>query len=194
VPSPEFIIPAIAEAVEFTFAGSAPPKTQLLNFLQAKEMLLLLDNFEHLLKSGQLLAEMSQALPDVKLLVTSRERLNLQTEWTYEVGPLPLSNESDEQPADALKLFVQMAQRAQADFVLTPEAEPYVAKICRLVAGVPLGIELASAWVRQLSCAEIAEELERGIGFLQTRAGDVPDRHRSLQSVFNHSWELLTVE
>ena len=194
VPSPELIISAIAEAVEFTFAGNAPPKTQLLNFLQAKEMLLVLDNFEHLLKGSPLLAEMSQSLPDVKLLVTSRERLNLQTEWIYEVGPLPLDNESDEQPADALRLFVQMAQRAQADFGLTPEAEPHVAKICRLVAGVPLGIELASAWVRQLSCAEIAEELERGIGFLQTRAGDVPDRHRSLQSVFDHSWKLLMAE
>ncbi len=194
VPTPEFIIPAIAEAVEFTFAGSAAPKTQLLNFLQAKEMLLVLDNFEHLLKGSQLLAEMSQALPDVKLLVTSRERLNLQTEWTYEVGPLPLANELDEQPADALRLFVQMAQRAQADFVLTPEAEPHVMKICRLVAGVPLGIELASAWVRQLSCAEIADELAHGIGFLQTRAGDVPDRHRSLQAVFDHSWQLLTAE
>lgn len=194
VPTPEFIIPAIAEAVEFTFTGSASPQTQLFNFLQAKEMLLLLDNFEHLLKGSRLLAEMSQALPDVKLLVTSRERLNLHSEWTYEVGPLPLLDTPDEQPTDALMLFTQMAQRAQANFVLTPETAPQVAKICRLVAGVPLGIELASAWVRQLNCAEIAEELERGIGFLQTRAGDVPDRHRSLQSVFDHSWKLLTAE
>ncbi len=194
VPTPEFIIPAIAEAVDFTFAGAAPPQTQLLNFLQAKEMLLVLDNFEHLLKGSQLLAEMSQALPDVKLLVTSRERLNLQTEWTYEVGPLPLLAEPDGQPTDALMLFTQMAQRAQADFVLTPDAVPQVTRICQLVAGVPLGIELASAWVRQLSCAEIAEELAQGIGFLQTRAGDVPDRHRSLQAVFDHSWALLTTE
>lgn len=194
VPTPEFIIPAIAEAVDFTFAGAAPPQTQLLNFLQAKEMLLVLDNFEHLLKGSQLLAEMSQALPDVKLLVTSRERLNLQTEWTYEVGPLPLLAEPDGQPTDALRLFTQMAQRAQADFVLTPDAVPQVTRICQLVAGVPLGIELASAWVRQLSCAEIAEELAQGIGFLQTRAGDVPDRHRSLQAVFDHSWALLTSE
>ena len=85
-----------------------------------------------------------------------------------------------------------MAQRAQADFTLTAESRLDAAKICRLVAGVPLGIELASAWVRQLTCAEIAEELAQGIGFLQTQAGDMPDRHRSLQAVFDHSWALLT--
>lgn len=192
--APEFIIPAIAEAVGFTFAGAAPPQTQLLNYLQAKEMLLVLDNFEHLLKGSQLLAEMSQALPDVKLLVTSRERLNLKTEWTFEVEPLPLPDEGNEQPTDAIVLFSQMAQRAQANFALTAETQPHVAKICHLVAGVPLGIELASAWVHQLSCAEIAQELAHGIGFLRTQAGDVPHRHRSLQSVFSHSWGLLTTE
>ena len=194
VPAPEFIVPAIAEAIGFTFAGAAPPKTQLLAYLQAKEMLLVLDNFEHLLKGSQLLAEMSQALPDVKLLVTSRERLNLQTEWTFEVEPLPLPANSQGQTADSLTLFAQMAQRAQADFSLTPENQSDVARICRLVAGVPLGIELASAWVRQLSCAEIAEELAKDLDFLETRAGDVPDRHRSLQAVFDHSWALLTAD
>lgn len=194
VPAPEFIIPAIAEAIDFTFAGAAPPKSQLLSYLQAKEMLLVLDNFEHLLKGSQLLAEMSQQLPDVKLLVTSRERLNLQTESIVEIGPLPLPNGRPDETADSLKLFTQLAQRAQAGFALTPETLPDAAQICRLVAGVPLGIELASAWVRQLSCAEIAQELAAGIGFLQTRAGDVPDRHRSLQAVFDHSWSLLTPE
>ncbi|VAW42942.1 hypothetical protein MNBD_CHLOROFLEXI01-4058, partial [hydrothermal vent metagenome] len=79
-----------------------------------------------------------------------------------------------------------------ADFELNDDLLPDVAAICHLVAGIPLGIELASAWVRQLSCAEIVQELEQGIGFLQTRAGDVPDRHRSLQAVFDHSWALLT--
>ncbi|MBK8903863.1 MAG: tetratricopeptide repeat protein [Anaerolineaceae bacterium] len=194
VPAPEFIIPAIAEAINFTFAGAAPPKSQLLSYLQAKEMLLVLDNFEHLLKGSQLLAEMSQQLSDVKLLVTSRERLNLQTETIFEVGPLPLPNGRSDETADSLKLFTQLAQRAQAGFALTPETTPDAAQICHLVAGVPLGIELASAWVRQLSCAEIAQELAAGIGFLQTRAGDVPDRHRSLQTVFDHSWSLLTQE
>lgn len=191
VPAPEFIVPAIAEAVGFTFSGAAAPKSQLLSYLQAKEMLLVLDNFEHVLAGSPLLAEMSQTLPDVKLLVTSRERLNLQTEWSFEVGPLPLTGTKRDEIGDAQALFVQMAQRAQPDFELTAESQADVAKICHLVAGVPLGIELASAWVRQLSCAEIAQELAQGIDFLQTRAGDVPDRHRSLQAVFDHSWALL---
>ncbi|WP_420629238.1 AfsR/SARP family transcriptional regulator [Candidatus Leptofilum sp.] len=192
VPAPDFIVPAIAEAIGFTFTGASSPKAQLLAYLQAKEMLLLLDNFEHLQKGSQLLAEMIQALPDVKLLVTSRERLNLQTEWTFEVGPLPLPNGRTAETADSLKLFTQLAQRAQANFALTPQNQLDVATICQLVDGVPLGIELASAWVRQLSCAEIASELARDMDFLQTRAGDVPDRHRSLQAVFDHSWALLT--
>jgi predicted ATPase/DNA-binding SARP family transcriptional activator/Tfp pilus assembly protein PilF len=194
VSAPEFIVPAIAQAIGFTFSGATPPKNQLLNYLQAKEMLLLLDNFEHLLGGSQLLAEMCRTLPDVKLIVTSRERLNLQTGWTFEVPPLPLPNGRSPQNDDALTLFVQMAQRAQAGFELTDESRPDAAEICRLVAGVPLGIELASAWVRQLSCAEIVQELAHGIGFLQTSAGDVPDRHRSLQAVFDHSWALLTAE
>ena len=192
VPTPEFIVPAIAEAIGFTFAGAAPPKNQLLAYLQAKEMLLVLDNFEHLLKGGNLLAEMSQALPDVKLLVTSRERLNLQTEWTFEVEPLPLPNGRSAETDDSLTLFTQLAQRARSDFALTVENQSFVTRICQLVAGVPLGIELAAVWVRQLTCAEIAAELARDIDFLQTHAGDVPDRHRSLQAVFDHSWRLLT--
>ena len=155
-------------------------------------MLLVLDNFEHLLKGSPLLAELSQTLPDVKLLVTSRERLNLQTEWTFDVGPLPLPTTQNDETADSLILFTQLAQRAQADFALTLDNQPDVARICQLVAGVPLGIELASAWVRQLAPAEIAAELAQDIDFLQTHAGDVPDRHRSLQAVFDHSWALLT--
>lgn len=194
VASPEFIIPAIAQAVGFTFSGAAQLQAQLLAYLQAKEMLLVLDNFEHLLKGSQLLAEMSQAFPDVKLLVTSRERLNLQTEWTFQLGALPLPNGYSTEPTDATRLFVQMAQRSQATFAATAESQPEIAKICQLVAGVPLGIELASAWVRQLTCAEIAQELAQGVGFLQTQAGDVPDRHRSLEAVFDHSWDLLTEE
>lgn len=194
VSAPEFIVPAIAQAVGYTFSGAVPPKEQLLSYLQAKEILLLLDNFEHLLAGSQLLAEMSRTLPDVKLIVTSRERLNLQTGWTFEVEPLPLPNGRLPYPNDALILFEKMAQRAQAGFKLSEESLPDVAQICRLVAGVPLGIELASAWVRQLSCAEIRQELQQGVAFLQTRAGDVPDRHRSLQAVFDHSWALLTAE
>ncbi|MCP4418619.1 MAG: tetratricopeptide repeat protein [Chloroflexi bacterium] len=194
VSAPEFIIPAIAAAIDFTFSGATSPKEQLINYLQAKEMLLLLDNFEHLLGGRQLLAEMCRTLPDVKLVVTSRERLNLQTDWTFEVMPLPLPNDPFPQNSDALTLFVQMAQRAKTDFALTDESRPCAAKICRLVAGVPLGIELASAWVRQLSCAEIVQELAQGVDFLQTSAGDMPDRHRSLQAVFDYSWALLTAE
>ena len=126
----------------------------------------------------------------MKLLITSRERLNLQTEWASRLSHALQKNLAT-QPADALKLFGQMAQRAQADFVLTAESQPTspkFAKLWRRAARHRARLRLGSP----AYCAEIAQELAQGIGFLQTQAGDVPDRHRSLQAVFDHSWALLT--
>ncbi|MFN8457938.1 MAG: tetratricopeptide repeat protein [Anaerolineae bacterium] len=212
VSSSEFVVPTLADALKFTFYGGEEPRTQLLNHLRHKEMLLILDNFEHLLASTkegegggiELLTQILAAAPDVKLLVTSRERLNLQGEWLFEVQGLPFP----QLPADALsdqkhltekvesysavQLFVQSAGRIQADFSLTEAEKLAVARICDLVAGLPLGIELAAAWVRLLSCAEIAQEIERNLNFLATSVRDVPERHRSLRAVFAHSWNLLS--
>ena len=94
--------------------------------------------------------------------------------------------------SSAVKFFVRCAKQARADFELDVEEYTSVIRICQLVEGLPLGIELAAAWVRVLSCAEIAREIERSINFLVTPARDVPERHRSIEAVFNHSWELLS--
>ncbi len=93
-----------------------------------------------------------------------------------------------------MKLFLQRARRAHVGFNATLEDYPAIVRICQLVAGMPLGIELAAAWVRTLACDEIALEIERGLGFLSVSTRDLPARHRSMRAVFDHSWKLLSEE
>jgi predicted ATPase/Tfp pilus assembly protein PilF len=133
----------------------------------------------------------------VKLLVTSREPMRLQAEWVFEVQglPVPESAEPDAlEASSAARLFVQRARQARVGFTLNAEERQAVRKICQLVAGLPLGIELAAAWVATLSCQEIAREIQRTMDFLASTARDVPDRHRSIRAAFDHSWALLSAE
>jgi predicted ATPase len=121
--------------------------------------------------------------------------LNLRGEWTFEVQGLPVPAHDQVEGLEdysAVELFVQSARRARMSFELRVEERPYLARICRLVEGMPLGIELAAAWAQVLSCREIAQEIERGLEFLSTSARDVPERHRSMRAVFDHSWALLS--
>jgi predicted ATPase/DNA-binding SARP family transcriptional activator len=214
--SGDLLASAIAQALKLEIGAAADPSQQLLAQLRRKEMLLVLDNFEHLLPSStlsppfisptggergeekalNLLADIQRQAADVTLLVTSRERLNLQGEWVFTVGGLSISQPASAPPEDndAVQLFVQRARQVRADFTLTAAELADVISICRLVGGLPLAIELAAAWVRVLSCQEIVAEIEQGIGFLQTNLHDVPERHRSLVTVFDHSWRLLSTE
>ncbi len=211
VSSPSGVVSAIAEAAHFTFYSNAPPQQQLLDYLREKAMLLLLDNFEQLLTPAEreeagavdLLAEILAVAPTVKLLVTSREALNLQEAWFHPIAGLafptlsPNSSMETERTVeeveayDAVRLFVQSARRARVGFSLAAEQKSVV-RICQLVEGMPLGIELAAAWLKTLPCAHIAQEIERGLDFLATSMRNVPPRHRSMRAVFEHSWQLLT--
>jgi len=196
--SPDFLVPAIADSLGLSFHGGAYPKDQLLNYLREKQMLLLLDNYEHLLVEGgpELAAEILRSAPGVKLLVTSRGRLNLQWEWPFELRGLPFPQRGGRalEEYSAVKLFLQSARRADPGFCLSQEERPFVARICKSLEGVPLGIELAASWVLVRSCKEIAREIERNLAFVTSTWRDVPERHRSLQTVFDHSWNLLTDE
>jgi predicted ATPase/transcriptional regulator with XRE-family HTH domain/Tfp pilus assembly protein PilF len=201
VVSAELLAPAIADAVAFTFYGPTDFTGQLLGYLRDRSLLLVLDNMEHLIDVGDalwaLLADIGQQAPGVKLLVTSRERLNLQGEWVVELVGLPAPpNERDVgfEESSAVALFLQTARRSHSGFTLAAEDRACVARICRLVEGLPLAIELAAAWVRVLPCGEIAAEIERTLDFLAASARDVPARHRSLRAVVDHSWNLLTDE
>ena len=195
--SSAFLDAAIADALGFSFQGATEPRAQLLNYLSAKRTLLLLDNFEHLLAGVGYLAEILGHAPHVKLLVTSRERLNLQCEWVFEIQGLPVPASEQAKSLEgysSVALFVQRAGRARTDFELAAEDLHPVARICQLVEGLPLGIELAAAWVSILTCEEIAGEIEGSMDFLVTSLRDAPERQRSLRAAFDHSWNLLSDE
>ena len=159
-----------------------------------KRMLLVLDNFEHLVDGALVVSELLEACPNLSVVVTSRERLNLEEEHVLPLQGLPVPTGSDfaeSQYADAIELFVQRAKRARLDFQLSPENLPFVLEVCKLVEGSPLGIELASAWLRSLSLPDLVREISTNRDVLETASRNVPGRHQSLRAVFEHSWNLL---
>ncbi len=196
VAAPEFLAPAVAESIQFAVDGAHSgfsAKEQLLDYLSERSTLLVLDNFEHLVGGSGLLGELVERAPGVALLTTSRERLNVQSEWVYDVEGLELA-ENGNGGASSVRLFVERAAQARPGFELDEEERVQALRICRLVTGMPLGIELAAAWVSMLSCREIADEIERNVDFLATSMRDVPERHRSLRAAFDQSWRLLSDE
>lgn len=197
VGSPAAIVPAIAETLGLTLHGQTELRPQLLGHLARLEALLVLDNLEHLLAGVGLFTDILAAAPRVKLIATSRERLHLQSEYVFVTQGLPVPPPDQLHRAhdyDAIRLFAQSARRAGADVALEGEELAAAAQVCRLVDGMPLGIELAAAWTPLLSCQEVAGEIQRSLDFLTSSLRDLPERQRSLRAVFDHSWRLLTPE
>jgi predicted ATPase/DNA-binding XRE family transcriptional regulator len=208
--SPEFILPAIAEALGLSFSGASDPQEQLINQLSARAgqaLLLVLDNLEHLLcytfeqdgkdEAALLLSTLLQRLPNLKIVATSRERSNLREEWIFELHglPVPANDQTSKlENYSAVTLFLQCARQLKADFEVLPEERLSLARVCQLVEGTPLAIELAAAWVDMLSLEEIVHEIDSNMDFLSNPLRNVPERHRSLRAVFDHSWKLLTYE
>ncbi len=160
----------------------------------AKRFLLILDNFEHLLDGVQVISEMLDLTEHLKILVTSREALNIQEEWIRPIQGLAYPTEDDGAALfdyDAVRLFLDRAQRIRTD-VSTPDDLSSVVEVCRLVEGMPLALELAAGWLNTLTPAAIASEIQRGIDILATRSRNLTERHRSIRSVFDHSWRLIT--
>ena len=200
--SPDLIVPAIADAFSFSFSGPLDPKEQLFGHLTrtvSQPALLVLDNLEHLLAessiAADLVAEILQRFPHIKILCTSRERLNLQGEWMFDLRGLPVPplehlDKMEEYSAPAL--FVNSARRINPKFKLTDADKPALFRICQLLEGIPLALELAAAWTGMLTCAEIAREIESNMDFLATSMRNIPERHRSLRASFDHSWRLIS--
>lgn len=181
------VVPAIGNAFDFPFTkGDA--KKQLLNFLRQKELLLVMDNFEHLLDSSTLVNEILEAAHDVKILVTSRERLDLHGEWLVELPGLAVNS------MEANQLFFQSARRARVDIQVREEDQAAVTGICRLVGGLPLGIEIAAAWIRSMTVESIRDEIQKSLDFLESSRRDIPERQRSLRAVFESAWARLSEE
>jgi predicted ATPase len=182
------------------------PKQQLLDSIQSRSLLLVLDNFEQLLYPLQhleehevvdgatLIADILGTAPEVRILVTSRERLNLQVEQVYPIQGLAFpSCEIPEGAAEysALKLFLQSAQSVQPNLTWTPGDLSHMTQVCRLVEGMPLGLELAASWVDTLSVQDIAVELKQGLDLLESELRDVPERQRSVRASIDYSWQKL---
>lgn len=206
--SPDSLVPTLAEAISFSFYRTndpddlgPSPRQQLLDYLHEKQMLLVMDNFEHLLDGANLLDDILTNAPNLKILVTSRERLNLRGEWVLQIGGMPFPAEAEPDVRgtgakgySAVQLFLNHAQRIDSSFNLDEQNESAVIRLCRLVDGMPLGIELAAAWVQMLTPNEIIKEIETNFDFLETTMRNVPERHRSIRAVFEYSWNLLQPE
>jgi predicted ATPase len=191
--------PALADALGIVLrSGGVDALQQVVEVLRRRHLLLVLDNLEHLLQDGLagMINHILASAPTVKILATSRARLNLQSEQVYQLGgmttPSPDEMRAWQTPAaaanySALALFVQRARRLQPDFELATADLATVAEICRRLGGMPLGIELAAGWMAVLSPADILTEIEHGLDFLATNQADVPARQRSLRTVLDAS-------
>jgi predicted ATPase/transcriptional regulator with XRE-family HTH domain len=187
----------LASCLGLTLQEAGESSEAVLRHLKDKNLLLIFDNYEHLLPETGLLNHILTQAPRVDLMVTSRERLSLQSEWVFEVGGLELPDPEGAFPAaasPAVELFAQTARRIRPEFILDEtNAEP-AAEICRLVGGMPLAIELAAAWVPAMELHEIAIEIQKGLDLLEADLGDLPERQRSMRLVFDASWHLLSLK
>jgi predicted ATPase/DNA-binding CsgD family transcriptional regulator len=193
--SAEEIVSALAAVLDFHFQGSGNETEQLLNYLRQKRMLLVMDNFEHILDGRPLSAELNQQAAEITLLVTSRERLQLRGEQLFPLGGLEMAQAGDSaEDSPAAELFMNVAKRTVPDFQLLAGDAEHLQHICRLVEGMPLGLELAASWVGLLPLSEIAAEIEQSLGLLATDHHDVPRRHQSMEAALDVSWRRLISE
>jgi predicted ATPase len=179
---PALVAPTIAQVLGVTERGGRPLLDLLCEDLAEKSLLLLVDNFEHLLEAAPVLSELLAVAPNLTVLATSRERLHLSGEHDFPLAPLV--------EEEALDLFAARAQAAQPSFALDGN-RPVVLEICRRLDGLPLAIELAAARVRVLSPEALLARLEQRLPLLTGGARDVPARQRTLRATIEWSYELL---
>jgi len=197
------VVSALALALGLTPGGSEPPERQVTALLQATPHLLVLDNLEHLLSSGQraallaFLVSLLEAAPGLRLLVTSRVRLGLQTEWVITLGGLDYPQSPHLESAarsGAVRLFVERAAQVSPGFALTPENLGDLIRLCQLTEALPLALELTATWMGTFGPDDLAAELGASLDLLEVDSPDRPERHRSLRAAFAHSWRLLGAE
>ena len=199
---PAHLVSEIAAVLHFSLRSrdERSPRRQLLDYLQGKQMLLILDNFEHLLKGAEMITSMLEVAPGVQVVVTSRERLRLQGEQVLPLQGLAYDDETGiheeertgKPHSPAARLFLSGARRVQPRFDLGSGDDLLLRRICQVVEGMPLALELAATWADTLSLPAIAGEIEQGLDFLETELSDMPGRHRSMTAVFDASWQRLS--
>ena len=194
LPGPEAIAAAVADALRVQLSGPDDPLHQLTGRLPEQPLLLILDNFEHLRAAAPRLKRLVQARANLFLLITSRDRLGLIDEAVLELGGLsyPAPDDPFSEHYSAVQLFLIRARQCHAGFALKATDQPAVAAICRITHGLPLGIELAAAWVRTFSCAAIARDIEHDIGLLGAAHTRTDAEEAGVYAVLSSFWCLLS--
>jgi DNA-binding SARP family transcriptional activator/predicted ATPase len=185
---------SILRALGLSPAPPADFRSQLLAYLRARRLLLMLDDLGNSPQTADFLLELLQRAPQIKLLVTACERLGLPGEWVQPVHGLRTLDQGDAEDPDGYgsgRLFLASARRVHPDFTVKPAEWPFVARICRMLDGLPLALELSASWARILPIREIAEEIENNLDILATTSSTVPERQRSLRAVFDYVWGQL---
>jgi predicted ATPase/DNA-binding CsgD family transcriptional regulator len=194
---PALVVPAIAEKLDVRERGGSPLLEQLQAFLWSRRLLLLLDNFEHLLPAASLVAQLLTECPLLKVLATSRGSLRISGEHEFALTPLELpAPELGDDPeaiavSPAIELFARRARASRPDFRLTPKNAPIVAQICARLDALPLAIELAAVWIRLLSPEELLGRLDRPLELLTHGPRDLPERQQELRTTIGWSYRLL---
>lgn len=195
---PAQVLPAVARTLDIGDAGAQPLAVTLYRHLRGWPVLLVLDNFEHLLDAARDLAEMLAACPDVRVLATSRAPLQITGEQLLRIDPLPIPDlraalpSQDELAAtSSVALFVARVRAEQPDFALSPDNARMVAEICVALDGLPLALELAAARVRTYGLDEVQAGARNRFALLRVPRRAVPDRHRSLTDALRWSVDLL---
>jgi predicted ATPase len=183
---------ALAAGCGIELSHGGDPLDEVIDFLREREVLLVLDNFDHLTSGAGLLALILDAAPSVRMLVTSRARLHLQAETLLTLEGLHVG-QGNGGSGGAVDLFMATASRLDRSFD-TRSNEAVVAEICKLLDGIPLAIELAASWIRVMCCDDILAELRQGLDLLAAAAPDLPERHQSIRATFQSSWRLLDDE
>ena len=197
---PDQVVPAVARALGLRDLGERPVRESIDEWLRPRRVLLLLDNFEHLLPAAADLADLLTNCPRVSALVTSREALRLRGERLVLVPPLDLPAGQGESSAEqiarapAVRLFVERARDRNPAFHLTTENASAVVEICARLDGLPLAIELAAARARLLTPQELARRLDRRLPLLDGGVRDAPSRQRTLRNAIGWSYDLLSLE
>lgn len=197
---PDLVITSLARTVGAIETTARPPIESLIAFLRDRQMLLLLDNFEHLSAAAPLVADLLASCPRLKLLVTSRSPLHVRGEYELPVPPLALPDPqrlpdlASLSRFAAVMLFVQRAQAVKPDFQLTPATAEAVAGICHRLDGLPLAIELAAARAKMLPPGALLARLSSGFGVLSNGPLDLPPRQQTLHHALAWSYDLLDAD
>ena len=195
---PTMVPAALAGALGLTETVQFPVLNSVRTFLHDRRMLLLLDNFEHLMPAASFIGNLLADAPGLAVLVTSRESLRLPGEQEFPVPPLdlpcmdPLPSLEALSKVTGVALFLQRARAVDPGFTLTPENAGAVAEICCRLDGIPLAIELAAARVKVLPVQDIAARLDHSLHLLTVGSRSAPSRHRSLQAALDWSFALLS--